>query len=47
MTGADDAALIAAWAAADTLESVIARADGALYAAKAGGRDRCVFEPAA
>jgi PleD family two-component response regulator len=27
----------------DTLESVFERADAALYAAKAAGRDRCVL----
>jgi two-component system, cell cycle response regulator len=37
---------IATWAPSDTLESMIARADRALYAAKAAGRDRCVLEPA-
>ena len=31
---------------ADSLESLIARADGALYAAKAAGRDRVVFRHA-
>jgi diguanylate cyclase (GGDEF)-like protein len=34
---------IAAWEPTDTLDSMIARADRALYAAKAAGRDRCVF----
>ncbi|AWN50666.1 diguanylate cyclase [Methylobacterium sp. 17Sr1-1] len=33
---------LAAWAEGDTLETLLARADGALYAAKAGGRDRVV-----
>jgi two-component system, cell cycle response regulator len=34
---------IAAWARTDTPESMIARADRALYAAKAAGRDCCVI----
>jgi diguanylate cyclase (GGDEF)-like protein len=33
---------LAAWAEGDTLETLLARADDALYAAKAGGRDRVV-----
>ena len=36
---------IALSTSADGLESLIARADGALYAAKAAGRDRVVFRP--
>ena len=38
---------IAVSTSADSLESLIARADGALYAAKAAGRDRVVFQHAA
>jgi diguanylate cyclase (GGDEF)-like protein len=37
---------IAVSTSADSLESLIARADGALYAAKANGRDRVVFRRA-
>ena len=37
---------IAVSTSADSLESLIARADGALYAAKAAGRDRIVFRHA-
>ncbi|GJD65034.1 GGDEF domain-containing protein [Methylobacterium frigidaeris] len=33
---------LTAWVAGDTLETLLARADGALYAAKAGGRDQVV-----
>ena len=33
---------LAAWNEGDTLESLLARADGALYAAKAGGRNQVV-----
>ena len=34
---------VAAWSANATVESLVGRADVALYAAKAGGRDRAVF----
>jgi PleD family two-component response regulator len=38
---------VAAWDGRESAAELVARADQALYAAKAAGRDRCLAAPAA